>query len=131
MFPRLPRKCLQMGGVGTHCLAETMEQTVATPDVLTGTRTRRSPPYNVILLNDDDHTFDYVIAMLKSVFGHPRPTGVEMAVEVHMTGRVIVATTHREKAEMYREHVHAYGADPLIERCSGSMTAILEPAEGA
>lgn len=107
-----------------------MKQTVATPDVLTGTHTERAPPYNVVLLDDDDHTFDYVIAMLKSALGHPRPMGMDMAVEVHMTGRVIVATTHREKAEMYQEAIHAYGADPQIERCSGSMTAILEPAEG-
>src|SRR2546423_11167204 len=28
------------------------------------------PPYNVVLLNDDDHTYDYVIEMLSSVFGY-------------------------------------------------------------
>ena len=28
------------------------------------------PPYHVILLNDDDHTYEYVIRMLGELFGH-------------------------------------------------------------
>ena len=34
-------------------------------------RARRQPPYNVVLLDDDDHTYAYVIEMLKALFGHP------------------------------------------------------------
>lgn len=34
---------------------------------------RRQPPYNVILLNDDDHTYRYVIEMLqKSSVSHQK-----------------------------------------------------------
>jgi ATP-dependent Clp protease adaptor protein ClpS len=91
---------------------------------------KRQPPYNVILLNDDDHSFDYVIRMLKELFGHPEPKGYLMALEVHETGRVIVCTTSMERAELKRDQIHAYGPDPLIPRCKGAMSAYIEPAEG-
>ena len=90
---------------------------------------QRQPPYNVVLLNDDDHTYEYVIVMLKELFGHPEETGFQMAEEVDATGRVIVLTTTREHAEFKQDQIHAYGPDPYLGRpCAGSMTAIIEPA---
>jgi ATP-dependent Clp protease adaptor protein ClpS len=91
---------------------------------------RRQPPYNVILLNDDDHTYDYVIRMLKELFTYPEEKGFKMADEVHRSGRVIVLTTTLEHAELKRDQIHAYGPDPLLERCKGSMSAMIEPAIG-
>lgn len=92
-------------------------------------RTRILPPYHVILINDDDHSFEYVIRMLKQLFGHPEEKGFKMAEEVHRTGRVIVLTTSKEHAELKQDQIHAFGADPLLKRCQGSMTAEIEPAE--
>jgi ATP-dependent Clp protease adaptor protein ClpS len=91
-------------------------------------KTKRQPPYNVILHNDDDHSFEYVIWMLQKLFGHPPPKGYLMAVEVHTKGRVIVMTTALELAELKRDQIHAFGPDPLIPRCKGSMSASIEPA---
>jgi ATP-dependent Clp protease adaptor protein ClpS len=88
-------------------------------------------PYNVILLDDDDHTYEYVIEMLKSVFGHSDERSYQMAKEVDETGRVIVLTTHRERAELKRDQIMGYGADPRIEACRGSMRATIEPARSA
>ncbi len=82
--------------------------------------------YNVVLLNDDDHTFDYVIRMLKELFGYPEPKGFLMAKEVHEKGRVIACTTSLERAELKRDQIHAFGPDPLIPRCKGSMSAEIE-----
>jgi ATP-dependent Clp protease adaptor protein ClpS len=93
-------------------------------------KTKRQPPYNVILLNDDDHSYQYVIEMLRKLFGHPPEKGYQMAVEVDTTGRVIVMTTTMELAELKRDQIHAYGPDPLIPRCAGSMSATIEPAPG-
>jgi ATP-dependent Clp protease adaptor protein ClpS len=90
---------------------------------------KRQPPYNVILLNDDDHSFEYVIAMLRQLFGYPQEKGYQMAYEVHTKGRVIVATTTMEHAELKRDQIHAFGPDPHIPRCKGSMSAEIEPAE--
>ncbi|MCE9530145.1 MAG: ATP-dependent Clp protease adaptor ClpS [Planctomycetes bacterium] len=92
-------------------------------------RTRRQPPYHVILLNDDDHSYDYVIRMLKELFGYPEEKGYTLAKEVDEQGRVIVCTTSMERAELKRDQIHAYGADPMIPRCKGSMSATIEPAE--
>ena len=61
---------------------------------------RQLPPYNVVLLNDDDHTYDYVIEMLKAVFAHPAERGMQLAQEVDARGRAIVLTTHKERAEL-------------------------------
>ena len=108
-----------------------MSDTATLPDLETDQQQqlRRQPPYNVILLNDDDHTFEYVIKMLKQLFGYPEPKGFQMALTVHETGRVIVCTTSLERAELKQDQIHAFGADPLLERSKGSMSAEIEPAE--
>ena len=107
---------------------------------MTETTTRRAekqereteglPPYNVVLLDDDDHSYEYVILMLKRVFGHPVEKGYKMAQEVDATGRVVVATTNLEQAELKRDQIQSFGPDSLIPRCKGSMSATVEPAEG-
>ena len=106
-----------------------MPDTITIPEEQTDIRTKRQPPYHVILLNDDDHTYQYVIFMLQTLFGHTPETGFKMAQEVDKTGRVIVDTTSLERAELKQEQIHAFGPDPLIPRCKGSMSAVIEPAE--
>lgn len=108
-----------------------MSGTTAVPDadVEQEQKTKRQPPYNVILLNDDDHTYEYVIEMLKALFGHPVEKGYQLAKLVDSTGKAIVCTTSLERAELKRDQIHAYGPDPRIPRCQGAMQAVLEPAE--
>jgi ATP-dependent Clp protease adaptor protein ClpS len=86
------------------------------------------PPYHVVLMDDNDHTYDYVIEMLAKLFGHPIEEAYLMACEVDTTGRVIVDTTTKERAELKRDQIHAYGPDWRLERCKGSMSAVIEPA---
>jgi ATP-dependent Clp protease adaptor protein ClpS len=92
-------------------------------------RVKKQPPYHVVLLNDDDHSYGYVIQMLQELFGHPPEKGFQMAKEVDTSGRVIVDTTSKERAELKRDQIHAYGPDRDIPRCKGSMSATIEPAE--
>ena len=103
--------------------------TLPDTDIQEDQKTRRQPPYNVILLNDDDHTYEYVILMLRELFGHPIEKGFLLAQTVDRTGRAIVCTTSRERAELKQEQIHAYGPDPHLPRSKGSMTAEIEPAE--
>jgi ATP-dependent Clp protease adaptor protein ClpS len=105
-----------------------MTDTIARPAEKVEQKTEGLPPYNVVLLDDDEHSYEYVIVMLKKVFGHPIEKGYEMAQEVDATGRVIVATTNLEQAELKRDQIHTFGPDPLIPRCQGSMSATVEPA---
>jgi ATP-dependent Clp protease adaptor protein ClpS len=104
--------------------------TITPPKEKTEQKTKGLPPYDVVLLDDNDHSFEYVIFMLKALFGHPPEKGYKMAVEVDATGRVVVATTNLEKAELKRDQIQAFGPDPLIPRCKGSMSATVEPASG-
>ena len=108
-----------------------MGRTLTLPETDTSeeTRTKRQPPYHVILLNDDDHSYAYVILMLKELFAHPVEKGYKLADKVDKEGRAIVLTTTREHAELKQDQIHAYGPDPTIERCKGSMSAEIEPAE--
>ncbi len=113
------------------------ESTVTTPLRKTVRRRRerqekkpkRQPPYNVILLDDDAHTYTYVIAMLMKLFGHPVEKSFQMAEEVDNRGRVIVLTTTKEHAELKRDQIHAFGRDDLIEGCAGAMSAVIEPVQ--
>lgn len=92
-------------------------------------KSKNLPPYHVILLNDDDHSYEYVIDMLGRLFGHPVEKAFGMAKEVDKTGRVIVCTTHKELAELKQDQIHSFGGDRRIASSQGSMSAILEAAE--
>lgn len=92
-------------------------------------RTLRIPQYHVVLLDDDYHTYAYVIEMLMKLFGHSEARAFQMARKVDQHGRVIVDTTTKERAELKRDQIHAYGPDWRIEYCQGSMSATIEPAE--
>lgn len=93
-------------------------------------RRKRQPRYNVILWDSDQHTFEYVIRMLKELFGHTIETGFQLAAAVDNAGKAVVFTTAREHAEFKRDQVLAYGSDKLCEDCKGSMHATVEPVDG-
>lgn len=92
------------------------------------TQTRKAPLYNVVLWNDDYHTYDYVIIMLQKLFGYPVEQGYQMARTVDTQGKVIVYTGAYEPAEFKRDQIHAFGADPELKESIGSMFATLERA---
>jgi len=87
---------------------------------------RRQPRYHVILWNDDDHTYEYVIEMMRKLFGHPEEKGFLIAKEVDKQGKAICLTTTLEHAELKRDQIHAYGPDKRSEKSKGSMSASIE-----
>ncbi|WP_422929966.1 ATP-dependent Clp protease adaptor ClpS [Singulisphaera sp. PoT] len=113
--------------------AETVVTTQSAPraEEVVETKTRRQPPYNVIVLNDEDHTFEYVIGMLMKLFGHSMATSEELAHRIDKEGRAIVYTTHLEKAELKCDQVITYGPDPRNEKPHGPLGCYIEPAPGA
>jgi ATP-dependent Clp protease adaptor protein ClpS len=104
-------------------------ETVRQPKKKNKPKPKRQPPYHVILWNDNDHTYHYVILMLRALCGHPVETGYQLAKEVDTRGRAVVMTTTLERAELKRDQIHAFGKDDLIAGCAGSMSATIEPAE--
>lgn len=89
---------------------------------------RRLPPFHVILLDDNEHTYEYVIDMLRHVFGHPPDTALQLASTIGKEGRVIVDTTTFERAEFKRDQIHGFGPDYRLPMCKGPMSAIIKPA---
>src|SRR4029077_15197578 len=85
------------------------------------TKDQFSPLYHVIILNDDDHTFDYVIEMLQAVFGFTHATALAHTLEAHSTGSSIVLTCTLEETERKRDQVHAYGPDWRMPTSRGSI----------
>ncbi|MBM3810538.1 MAG: ATP-dependent Clp protease adaptor ClpS [Acidimicrobiia bacterium] len=102
------------------------------PDTIqdTGTKDELTPLFHVVLLDDDDHTYDYVMEMLSKLFLKSESEAYRHAVEVDATGRTIVITCELEQAEFGRDQIHAYGADWRMAGCKGSMSAVIEPASG-
>jgi len=92
-------------------------------------QSRHVPRYNVILWNDDDHSYEYVVLMLRALFGYVPEKGFLLAQTVDKRGNAILLTTTKEHAELKQEQIHAFGPDPLIPQCAGSMTATIEPVE--
>jgi ATP-dependent Clp protease adaptor protein ClpS len=90
-----------------------------------------TPLWHVVLLDDDEHTYDYVIEMLVRLFFKTVEEAYRNAVEVDSTGRTIVMTCDRQAAEFARDQIHGYGRDWRLPKCKGSMSAVLEPAAGA
>jgi len=92
------------------------------------TRPKKQPPYHVILWDDDDHSYLYVMVMLQQLFGHKPTRGYQIAEEVDANGRAVILTTTLEHAELKRDQIHAFGKDELIDLCQGAMFATIEPA---
>src|SRR3954466_4169619 len=106
-----------------------MGSTVLSPDTETIDRDELIPVYNVVLLDDDDHTYDYVIDMLQKLFFFSLDQAYQHAVEVDTHGRTILLTCALPEAEYARDQVHGFGADPRMPRSKGSMSAVIEPAK--
>ena len=102
---------------------------VIEPEVIDDITPKRQPKYNVILWDDDDHTFAFVIQMMRRLFGHSFEQGYELAQTVDNHGRAVCLTTTMEHAELKRDQIHAYGKDDAIAECAGSMWSTIEPVK--
>lgn len=89
--------------------------------------TGESPLYRVVLLDDDDHSYDYVIEMLQKIFIFSFEQALHHAQEVDTVGRTPLIVCELPEAEFARDQIHAYGADWRMARSKGSMSAVIEP----
>jgi ATP-dependent Clp protease adapter protein ClpS len=69
------------------------------------------PQFHLVLLNDDTHTYQYVIEMLRDVFGIPATQGFALAIEIDKQGRAVVFTGSLEAVNNKRTQVLARGPD--------------------
>lgn len=88
-----------------------------------------APRLRVVLLNDDGHTYEYVVGMLRELFEYPPEEAFQLARQVDRAGRAVVATLPQAWAEQVKGQIEAYGPDPLLPRYRRSMRVALEPAD--
>ncbi|MBC7926098.1 MAG: ATP-dependent Clp protease adaptor ClpS [Bryobacteraceae bacterium] len=105
-----------------------MTKTLAPPEVEKETLDDLAPLYNVVLLDDDEHTYEYVIEMLQKLFLLSEVDAFRRAVEVDTVGRTVVITCGLGAAEFGRDQIHAFGPDWRMPVSKGSMKAVVEPA---
>lgn len=87
------------------------------------------PLFHLVLLDDDEHTYQYVIDMVGAIFGYGREKGFAIACMVDSDGRAILMTGSHEAVKDKQDAVHAYGPDPRMPVSKGSMSAIIERAD--
>ena len=87
-----------------------------------------APRYHLVLLDDNDHSYEYVVEMLGRIFGYAVEKAFAIACAVDGTGRAIVETASHERVSDHQRAIHAFGPDRRIPRCRGSMSAVIEPA---
>ena len=105
-----------------------MPKTTVSPETREVEAEQLTPLYRVVLLDDNDHTYDYVIEMLQKLFIFTLDEAFRHAEEVDRCGRTVLLTCERPQAEFARDQIHAYGPDWRLERSKGSMSAVIEPA---
>jgi ATP-dependent Clp protease adaptor protein ClpS len=96
-----------------------------------GAKQSKAPPqharrHNVVLHNDEHHTYKYVTRMLQEVCGQTKEAAFQLTEEINEQGKAIVYTNHLELAELKKDQITSYGKDHEIPECKGSMTATLE-----
>jgi len=103
--------------------------TITRPDTRRKPKVEQPRLWNVVLLDDQEHTYEYVVDMMQRLFAHSFDHALRIAKTVDTQGRAICKTTHRELGELKVEQIRTYGPDRLSAGCKTSMAALLEPAD--
>jgi ATP-dependent Clp protease adaptor protein ClpS len=98
------------------------------PQLEENSSTQHEGLYHVIILNDEEHTIEYVVEMLQAVVGLPAAQALSCTLEADSTGSSIVSTCSLEEAETKRDRIHAYGPDWRLPHSRSSVAALVEPA---
>ena len=115
-----------------------MSSTVNPPDVAVKTepsettQTRRLPPYNVILDNDDHHSFEFVVGVLCKALGCTVERSYQLTLLAHTSGRAVVWTGPKEVAELKCEQILTFHETRERDGANlGPLGCSIEPAPGA
>ena len=95
----------------------------AKPKRATRTAPRRKPPsflppWKVLLHNDDKNEVGFVVATIVELTTLKEQDAKQRTVEAHETGVALLLTTHKERAELYKDQFESKG-----------LTVTIEPAE--
>jgi ATP-dependent Clp protease adaptor protein ClpS len=92
-------------------------------------QSRLLPPYHVIIANDDHHSMDFVIEVLRKVLNVTHEAAHQMMMEAHTKGRAIIWTGPKEVAELKAEQVQTFHEIREPGKVDlGPLTCTIEPA---
>lgn len=91
-------------------MAQTIEDTSVSEHIALAT------PWVTIVHNDPVNLMSYVTFVFRSYFGHPPAEAERLMLQVHLTGRAVVATGPREEMERHVEAMHGYGLWATLTR---------------
>lgn len=109
-------------------MSEPLPDTIVTTKPKHGEQTRRIPPYHVILENDDLHSFEFVIEVLRKAIGCNEQRAIAFTTEAHTKGRAIVWTGSKEVAELKAEQIQSFHEIRADGRKLGPLGVMIEPA---
>ena len=76
------------------------------------------PPWKVLLHNDDKNEVGFVVKTIVELTSLNENDAKQRTVEAHETGVALLLTTHKERAELYKDQFESKG-----------LTVSIEPAE--
>ena len=78
-------------------------------------KTELAPPWNVIVHDDPITLMSYVTLALQKVFGYSLAKSNKMMMTVHNSGRAVVWTGERERAEIYVQKLQTWQLRATLE----------------
>ena len=87
-----------------------------------------APLYQIILFDDDEHSYQYVIEMMMNIFSKSVEEGYRVAYDVDFLGQAVVKVCPIDEARRGLREILQYGPDPNMEASTGSMRATIQLA---
>ena len=92
---------------------------------------KKQPPYAVVVFNDDEHSFQYVVETFTKVFGYSWAKGFSLALAIHIHGKGIVWSGSLEVAELKRDQIRSAGPDFYAsQKVDFPLGVTIEPLPG-
>lgn len=82
----------------------------------TSSRTHRDPPWQVVLFNDEVHSFDEVILQLQKATGCSLERAFELTLRVHQKGKASVFFGTLEKCDRVSSILERIGLGTQVEK---------------
>jgi ATP-dependent Clp protease adapter protein ClpS len=73
------------------------------------------PPWKVLLHNDDKNEVEFVVETIVALTPLNQDAAAQRTLEAHHTGVALLLTTHKERAELYKEQFQSKGLVVTIE----------------
>lgn len=91
---------------------------MADTDTLTLTQeeTATALPWNVLVYDDPVNLMGYVTYVLMKIFGYDEKKAAVLMMQVHDSGRSIVWSGEKEKAEFYVQQLQAHQLKSSLEK---------------